>query len=285
MASYMQPRSNLGGIARQPFRPGQWQGFKGVSRNTTYIQNNFYGSSVFGANRNYGYYTPQPSYHDCGNNDMPKWMKWMVGLGVGSSLLGGILKLFQKDKPEGGGEVQEPVQTSTPASVEAPTQAPAQEVTESPETPTGVKYDIEKEEGKEMDSYTVKYGDYPNAIIRDLYGVNEGSPEFKEIQKAVYEASGYQRNTNLRVGDKFSLPTVTVNGKTYAPNTNNTVTGGQVIDNGLQTGTLKSVVKVGDKYWIVYADGDKKGQRVENTTSFNSWDEANNYIESNLKEE
>lgn len=101
MASYMQPRSNLGGIARQPFRPGQWQGFKGVSRNTTYIQNNFYGSSVFGANRNYGYYTPQPSYHDCGNNDMPKWMKWMIGIGVGSSLLGGILKLFQKDEQGG----------------------------------------------------------------------------------------------------------------------------------------------------------------------------------------
>lgn len=102
MASYMQPRSNLGGIARQPFRPGQWQGFKGVSRNTTYIQNNFYGSSVFGANRNYGYYTPQPSYHQCdGGGDMPKWMKWMVGLGMGSSLLGGILKLFQKDEQGG----------------------------------------------------------------------------------------------------------------------------------------------------------------------------------------
>lgn len=151
MASYMQPRSNLGGIARQPFRPGQWQGFKGVSRNTTYIQNNFYGSSVFGANRNYGYYTPQPSYHDCGNNDMPKWMKWMVGIGVGSSLLGGILKLFQKDKPEGGGEVQEPVQTSTPAPVEAPTQAPAQEVTESPETPTGTPTPAEGGDGVKAD--------------------------------------------------------------------------------------------------------------------------------------
>ena len=151
MASYMQPRSNLGGIARQPFRPGQWQGFKGVSRNTTYIQNNFYGSSVFGANRNYGYYTPQPSYHDCGNNDMPKWMKWMVGLGVGSSLLGGILKLFQKDKPEGGGDVQEPVQTSTPAPVEAPTQAPAQEVSESPETPTGTPTPAEGGDGVKAD--------------------------------------------------------------------------------------------------------------------------------------
>lgn len=124
MASYMQPRSNLGGIARQPFRPGQWQGFKGVSRNTTYIQNNFYGSSVFGANRNYGYYTPQPSYHQCdGGGDMPKWMKWMVGLGMGSSLLGGILKLFQKDEQGGDTPTIASTQPTMPTEATTPTTA------------------------------------------------------------------------------------------------------------------------------------------------------------------
>ncbi|MBO8430455.1 hypothetical protein IAC76_03635 [Spirochaetes bacterium] len=120
----MQPRSNLGGIARQPFRPGQWQGFKGVSRNTTYIQNNFYGSSVFGANRNYGYYTPQPSYHQCdGGGDMPKWMKWMVGLGMGSSLLGGILKLFQKDEQGGDTPTIASTQPTMPTEATTPTTA------------------------------------------------------------------------------------------------------------------------------------------------------------------
>lgn len=100
MSSYMQPRANLGGIGRQPFRPGQWQGFRGVSQNTTYIQNNFYGSSIFGANRNFGY-IQSGCQHCNGDSGMPKWMQWMMGIGMASSLIGGILNLFKK--PEAGG--------------------------------------------------------------------------------------------------------------------------------------------------------------------------------------
>lgn len=106
MGSYMQPRANLGGISRQPFRPGQWQGFRGVSKNTTYIQNNFYGSSIFGANRNFGYAQPTCDGSCQDGNDMPKWMKWMVGIGTGASLLGGILKLFSKDKTDKANDTQ-----------------------------------------------------------------------------------------------------------------------------------------------------------------------------------
>lgn len=145
MASYMQPRANLGGVSRQPFRPGQWQGFKGVSRNTTYIQNNFYGSSIFGANRNYGYAdTCCNQYQTDGNSDMPKWMKWMTGIGMGTQLLGGILGLFSKKEPKEAGGAAEPTTTGTPtggaATTPAPptttTPAPVSEPTPAPVSPT-----------------------------------------------------------------------------------------------------------------------------------------------------
>lgn len=117
MGSFMQPRANLGGVSRQPFRPGQWQGFRGVSKNTTYIQNNFYGSSIFGANRNFGYIQNgcNGNHHCDGGGDVPKWMKWMVGIGTGASILGSILKLFSKDKSESGGETStDTTNTNTP---------------------------------------------------------------------------------------------------------------------------------------------------------------------------
>lgn len=103
---YMQPRANMSPVGRQPFRPGQWQGFKGVSKNTTYVQNNFFGGA-------YGNYYESAMNYDCGGNCGPsKLEKWMMGLGVGTTLLGGILSLFKKDKPqEQGGPVQAPVDT------------------------------------------------------------------------------------------------------------------------------------------------------------------------------
>lgn len=98
---YMQPRANLSSVGRQPFRPGQWQGFKGVSKNTTYVQNNFFGGA-YG-----GYYDSALNYYNtgscCDGGGMSKGMKWLMGLGVGTTLLGGILSLFKKDKNEEAG--------------------------------------------------------------------------------------------------------------------------------------------------------------------------------------
>lgn len=101
---YMQPRANMSPVGRQPFRPGQWQGFKGVSKNTTYVQNNFFGGA-------YGNYYDSAMNYNCGGNcgGPSKFEKWMMGLGVGTTLLGGILSLFKKDKSsEGGGLVDPP---------------------------------------------------------------------------------------------------------------------------------------------------------------------------------
>lgn len=60
--------------------------------NNTYVNNNFYGSN-----------------YDCGcncnSNSTPGWMNWMMGIGLGGSLLGGILGMFAKkdDSTEGAG--------------------------------------------------------------------------------------------------------------------------------------------------------------------------------------
>ena len=107
---YMQPRANISSVGRQPFRPGQWQGFKGVSKNTTYVQNNFFGGA-YG-----GYYDSALNYYNtgscCDGGGMSKGMKWLMGLGVGTTLLGGILSLFKKDKNEETGG-QPPVNTTS----------------------------------------------------------------------------------------------------------------------------------------------------------------------------
>lgn len=98
---YMQPRANMSPVGRQPFRPGQWQGFKGVSKNTTYVQNNFFGGA-------YGNYYDSAMNNGCGGGSCgpSKFEKWMMGLGVGTTLLGGILSLFKKDKVSEQGSPQ-----------------------------------------------------------------------------------------------------------------------------------------------------------------------------------
>lgn len=121
-------------------------------------------------------------------------------------------------------------------------------------------YEVCKEEGKEPNSYEIKYGNYPSAIIEDLYEVKYGTPEYNQIRDEVYKASGYKRNTNLKVGDKFTLPDVKIGDKTYAANMANKdkVRTAAVEDNGLSLGRTNKVVKSGDKYYIQNCKGDIK---------------------------
>lgn len=133
--TYIQPRASMSPIGRQPFRPGQWQGFKGVSNHTTYIQNNFFGNS-YGTGMNYGNYSNYGNYgHQCYDNGggMSKLSKWMLGIGAAGTLLGGILKLFSKDKPD---EAKQTPPASTPEAT-APTQPPVASTPTTPSTPEG----------------------------------------------------------------------------------------------------------------------------------------------------
>lgn len=103
MVSYV--NNNSGGF--QPRRVGQLTTMRYTGGNNTYIQNNFYGGSVFAANRNYGYIQPGMCQQQ---QESPGWMKWLTLGGLGASFVGGILSLFGKKKSEkteeGGGTPQ-----------------------------------------------------------------------------------------------------------------------------------------------------------------------------------
>lgn len=97
-------------------KAGQFRGMGRVNvipSQTTIINNNIIGG---------GYQT----YHCC-DNSTPKWMNWMMGIGIGSTLLGGILNMFgiggggsSANSVEGAGGKEEP-QTKTQK--EDPTQS------------------------------------------------------------------------------------------------------------------------------------------------------------------
>lgn len=121
-------------------------------------------------------------------------------------------------------------------------------------------YEVCPEEGTEPKSYEIKAGNYPSGIIEDMYDVKYGTPEYIQIRDEVYKASGYKRNTNLKVGDKFTLPDVKVGDKTYSANMDNKdkVRTGSIVDNGLSLGRTNKVVKSGDKYYIQDCKGNIK---------------------------
>ena len=180
-------------------------------------------------------------------------------LALAGAAIAGLALLLNKC----GGKKDEPVPPT-------PTPVPTPEPTPTPQ-PQEDKYGVEKEEGKMPKSYTIQAGNYPSGIIADTYGVAYGTPEFKEIQKAVYEASGYERNTNLKVGDKFTLPDVTIGDKTYTADENAKVRTGEIVDNGLKLGRTKEVVKAGDKFYITHSEN---GQRVAGEQAFDSEEAA-----------
>ena len=86
------------GLKAGQFRTGKYN----VFQNKTVINNNIFAGGYSGFN--YGYYDQQC----CGSgSSTPKWMNWMMGIGLGTSLLGGIFSLFGGEKTEGGGETPE----------------------------------------------------------------------------------------------------------------------------------------------------------------------------------
>lgn len=104
------PRASYKPLGRQPFRPGQWQGYKAGSKHTTYIQNNFFGTG-YTSGYNYGNYGSYCNHDDGG---LSKGMKWLLGIGIGTTLLGGILKLFGIGGKEEAGAIQTPNPNENP---------------------------------------------------------------------------------------------------------------------------------------------------------------------------
>lgn len=111
MVSYV--NNNSGGF--QPRRVGQLTTMRYTGGNNTYIQNNFYGGSVFAANRNYGYIQPgMCQQQENSGGWFEKFFKnWIIPIAGGATIVGGILSLFGKkksDKTEEGGGTPQPQQ-------------------------------------------------------------------------------------------------------------------------------------------------------------------------------
>lgn len=107
MVSYV--NNNSGGF--QPRRVGQLTTMRYTGGNNTYIQNNFYGGSVFPANRNYGYIQLQRP--DCVQAGMDM-MKPFTIAGLLCEGIGAIAALFGKkksDKTEESGGTPQTQQT------------------------------------------------------------------------------------------------------------------------------------------------------------------------------
>lgn len=88
-------------------KAGQFRGMGRVNvypSKTTIVNNNFIGGG-------YGMY----NNYECCNNSTPKWLNWMMGIGIGTSLLGGILNMFgiggNGGTVEGAGGKEEPQET------------------------------------------------------------------------------------------------------------------------------------------------------------------------------
>lgn len=250
-------RANYKPLGRQPFRPGQWQGYKGASNHTTYIQNNFFGSSYgSGFNYNYGY---NYNYGTCCNHDdggMSKGMKWLLGIGLGTTLLGGILKMFgvgggaatvstdtsrntdgnNVDDKKNDAKVDDGKKTDTvngsnstddsskvdegknKTKVEKPENKPlAQDILK-----------VEKQEIKETTSYTVQHGDTWANIIMAKYKDENGNPisfaDAKELWTQLKQECGVSKDadgmpSNIELPNEFKNYKLDINGK-VTPNTN-----------------------------------------------------------------
>ncbi len=98
--------------------PGQYKRLGGTNLFTsrTYIQNNFYGGG-FG-NYDYG------CYGQCNGGGNNKFMNWMMGIGMFSTVLGGIFKLFsggdENVEGKGGDTPKKAAEPKTELKVETP---------------------------------------------------------------------------------------------------------------------------------------------------------------------
>ena len=231
MSVHFTPRASYKPLGRQPFRPGQWQGARIGGNHTTYIQNNFFGSYSTGMSGfNYGNYNCN---HDDGG--MSKGMKWLLGLGAGATLLGGILKLFGVGGKEPATVEHEPVSTQPPVEPEntnipTPEESSPGKVDDGPEgptTPTTVgneKQDVlkvDKKTIKTTTTYPVQHGETWANIITGKYKDENGNPisfsDAKELWTQLKEECGVSKDAdgmpaNIELPNEFKQYKLDIDG-------------------------------------------------------------------------
>ena len=124
-------------------------------------------------------------------------------------------------------------------------------------------YKIEKDPDVEFPTHEIKYKQNPKTIVEGRYGVKVGTKEYNEILAAMLDASGYERGTNLYVGDKFVLPTVDVNGKKYAPNDNPNAVKAEKLGSKARVAHLKVKVQyIKGAYYVVDVTNPNQPRRL-----------------------
>lgn len=204
-----------------------------------------------------------------------------AAMGFVTGAIGGLLSM-KNVKYDGGGpkiearkKVTEDVKTPPkpidphdipPLPVPGPT---IQDITLEPipippvKPPEYFDYKIEHDPGKEAPTHTIKYGENPRRIVEGRYGVKVGTKEYNEILASMLDASGYQRGTNLFVGDKFVLPTVTVDGKEYKPNDDPSKVGTDPVTSKIRAAHLNAKVQyIGGAYYVVDVTDPKHPKRL-----------------------
>lgn len=199
---------------------------------TTYIQNNFYGNSVFGYQNTHT--------QCCHNNDdgMSKGMKWILGLGVGTTLLGGILKLFGVGGDEKTAEVKTGADTKTGTDsvktntdeVKTDTEDETIDKTDKADDSTkldntALKQDIlkvNKKEVKTTTTYPVQYGDTWANVIMGKYKDDNGNPisfsDAKELWTQLKKECGVSSDAdgmpaNIELPNEFKQYKLDINGE------------------------------------------------------------------------
>lgn len=135
-------------------RAGQFRGMgrTNIFPSTTVVNNNFFGNG-------YGI------YDDCccnNNNSTPSWMNWMMGIGLGTSLLGNILGMFGiggggggVSDTEGGGGSEKSTKTTKDTTTELSKQEQARKTLDSLNLTKEAGYEVlADEEGNLTYKYT-----------------------------------------------------------------------------------------------------------------------------------
>lgn len=208
-------------------RAGQMRGMGRVNvfPNTTIINNNFGGG--------YGFYDDSCCCSS-NNNSTPSWMNWMMGIGLGTSLLGNILGMFGIGG--GGGS------SKTEGAGEAKTEAPKQDTNENKKLDEFEGLKVLYPDGKFAkvgDKYCCRIGD--KVIEADsLVDLNKALKEALEGAKAKHEVKdtkeekeekeslkdvGFTVIKDMKLGEKANISgTVSTNDDgTYTMTTNNNV--------------------------------------------------------------
>ncbi len=211
-------------------KAGQMRGMGRVNvfPNTTIINNNFGGG--------YGFYDDSCC---CNNsNSTPSWMNWMMGLGLGTSLLGNILGMFGiggggggSSKTEGAGEAKtETKETKEPTKLEQAQNAIkglGKEYSVKVDADGNITFVYTAKDGTQFEGKTL--GELNQAIL-DGSKKTEAKPEVKDTKEEKDEKPSLKDVSitvikDMKLGEKANISgSVTANDDgTYTMTTRNNV--------------------------------------------------------------